>query len=372
MKVVTGLVAAVLALGCMEGGRGAPATPAPGASGSKVYVANEDDGTLSVIAVESNTVAGTIDFKVEVDGKGWMYMLHNVQAAPDGKSIWATGLPMAGSKGASSSDMSPAPTAAAAAEDQVFVVDPSMDMIVARIPIGTGMHPAHVVLDPESSTAYVTANEANEVLAIDAKTYAVTKHFPLGKDHGPHGMRWCAGQLWIANMTAKSVTMLDPKSGMVMDMDVGGVAVQTACMPDGKSVFASLYDTKEVVRLPVSGGALTRIALPDGAQGPIQLYPSSDGHHLYVCDQGNLEGRPPSNKLYVIDVEEATVTATIEVGQAAHGVVVSDDGDRIYVTNTLDDTVSVIDAADQEVVATVKVGGAPNGVAHWHVTGGMP
>lgn len=66
------------------------------------------------------------------------------------------------------------------------------------------------------------------------------------------------------------------------------------------------------------------------------------------------------------------MTATIEVGMGAHGVVVSEDGAWIYVTNTLDDSVSSVDAAARQVVSTVTVGDAPNGIGRWYVTGGMP
>jgi len=48
------------------------------------------------------------------------------------------------------------------------------------------------------------------------------------------------------------------------------------------------------------------------------------------------------------------VVETIEVGSGAHGVVISEDDQYTFVTNTFDDTVSVI--------ATVEVGETPNGI----------
>ncbi len=148
--------------------------------------------------------------------------------------------------------------------------------------------------------------------------------------------------------------------------------MQTACTPDGRFAFASLYDTKEVVRYEMSSGALVRIPLPADAQGPVQIYPSPYSASLYVCDQGVLLDRPASNKLYVVDVQDAAVIGTVDVGMGAHGVVVSEDGERAFVTNIVDGTVSVVDTVAQQVVETITVGAKPNGVSHLHVGGGMP
>lgn len=56
------------------------------------------------------------------------------------------------------------------------------------------------------------------------------------------------------------------------------------------------------------------------------------------------------------------VVETIEVGSGAHGVVISEDDQYTFVTNTFDDTVSVIENETSEVIATVEVGETPNGI----------
>jgi YVTN family beta-propeller protein len=185
-------------------------------------------------------------------------------------------------------------------------------------------------------------------------------------------MRYFNGKLYIANMTAKSLSIIDVASGLISEVALGGVAVQVAVTPDGKYVFASLYDTKEVARYEIQSGTVTRIALPVGSQGPIQLYPTPDGKLLYVCDQGNLMGRPSSNKVYEINISNSQVTNTITVGNAAHGVVVSKDGKTAYVTNNNDNSVSVIDISSKTVKTTVTVQQSPNGISYWFDTGGMP
>ena len=82
--------------------------------------------------------------------------------------------------------------------------------------------------------------------------------------------------------------------------------------------------------------------------------------------------RPVSKKVFVIDISKAKVITTITVGNKAHGVVVSKDGTTVYVTNSIDNTVSIIDVASQKVTATIPVGKSPNGISYWFETGGMP
>ena len=55
---------------------------------------------------------------------------------------------------------------------------------------------------------------------------------------------------------------------------------------------------------------------------------------------------------------------TINVGNGPHGVAVTPDGSRVYVTNRDDNTVSVIDAASGAVIGSpIAVGNAPQGLA---------
>ncbi len=313
-----------------------------------VFVADEDSGTVSVIEEGKNRVLETIAIPN-------MRMPHNVQVSPDGNSVWVAAAAMMHGQ-----------------QDQAIVIDPNTMKVVATVDLGEELHVAHVVLDATSKRAYVTANEGNSVFEIDAETKAITRTIDLGADRGPHGARFCGDSLYVAGMKSKTLIIIDPVSGSTSEVDLGGVAVQTACTPDGTYVFATLYDTKEVVRYEIATKKLDRVALPGDAQGPVQLYPSPDSATLWVCDQGLLEGRPASNKLFRVDAAKLQISGAVEVGSGAHGVVVSDDGALAYVTNLADNTVSVVDTAGMKAIATVPVGTKPNGISHWHRSGGMP
>ena len=336
-----------MATGCND-----DSSVAPGQKADKIFVANEDGGTISVIDASTRQVQ-TIHLSDHADGD--MLMPHNIQVAPDGKSVWVTAAAMEHG-----------------AEEQIIVIDPATNTIRHHIHAGEDLHLAHIVLNSESTYAFATANESNQILKIDAATYKVIDTFDLGANHAPHGLRYSSGKLYVANMDAKSISIIDVSTGEITELPVGGVAVQTAVTPDGNSLFASLYDTREIVRYDIHSGQITRIALPEGSQGPIQLYCTPDSRFLYVCDQGRLHGRPVSNRVYCIDIASSEVTNTITVGAAAHGIVISRDGATAYVTNSSDNTVSIINTATGQVTAEVPVGQKPNGISYWYRTGGMP
>jgi YVTN family beta-propeller protein len=68
------------------------------------------------------------------------------------------------------------------------------------------------------------------------------------------------------------------------------------------------------------------------------------GTYAYVTD---LNG----GDVKVINTATNAVTATIGVGSGPIGVAVSADGKRVYVTNSLSNTISVIDATTETVAA---------------------
>jgi YVTN family beta-propeller protein len=322
---------------------------------SALYVADEEDGTITVINADNNSKAGTIMVgSHNFDHSG--LKPHNVQTAPDGKSVWVT-----------------CAAHTSGEDEQVVVIDPLVNhSIRIRISLGGNQHLTHVVLDSASRYAYVAAYQPNEVIKIDAQNYNIVKRIELGSSRGPHGLRISGDKLFIANMTAKSLTVINTISEQITEVALGGVAIQTAVTPDRKYAFVSLYDTKSVARYDIENQQISFIQLPSGSLGPIQMYPTPDNRYLYVCDQGGLGTDSVSNKVYVIDILSSSVINTITAGAGPHGVVVNDSGSFAYVTNFKNNTISVIDIVSQSVTYTISTGKSPNGISYKFPNGGMP
>ena len=132
--------------------------------------------------------------------------------------------------------------------------------------------------------------------------------------------------------------------------------------PDGKQVYVSLRDENSVA---VIDTATREVVGKIGVgRNPIQLY-AAGRDLMYVANQGSESD--PDNTVSVIDTRRKTLIKTMTTGKGAHGVVASDDGRFVFVTNSVDNTVSAIDNGSQEVVATYPVGLNPNGISYRRV-----
>lgn len=303
-----------------------------------------------------------------------MYMAHNVQVAPDQKSVWVTANAMSdeghGSDEQHGSDEhsdSGHGTEASAPPDQLIVIDPVKDEIVRRIDIGTGMHLAHVVLTTDGRHALTVAQETNRVYKIDTSTYRIVNDAQAKTGSGPHGLRLSPDgtTAYVAMMAGKSIGKLDVQSLTFDYIPLNGQAVQTAVTPDERYVAASVYDTKSVAVYDTRSQSVQYAALPEDAKGPLQLYPTPDSRYVYVADQGHEFNQPNGNKLHKIDLASRRVVQTVEVGTAPHGVVVSPDGKFTYVTNLVSNDVSIVDNNTGKELTKIPTGEKPNGISYW-------
>ena len=318
---------------------------------AKVYVANYVGGSVSIIDAEKQVVVKTLHLGDH--SASTMWMPHYIQVAPDGKKVWVTAMTMNG-------------------DDAIFVINPTTDDVMKQIAVGTGYGLAHVVFDDASQRAFVTAYNTSQVLVFDAVTYEAVDIINLDAGSAPHGLRYHNGKLYIASFVGESLAVVEVATHDVVKHALGGMATQTAVTPDGKFAFASVQSKKQIARLDLENDSLTLFALPADAKGPVQLYPTPDSKHLYICDQGEMTTSLCSTKLYVMNCENGLVEHSIVTGNAPHGVVIGHDGKFAFVTNALDNTVSVVNTSSHSVAATIPVGGKPNGISFWDATGGMP
>lgn len=345
----------------------------------KIYVAVEGEGKIAVVDPSKNSVIKNIDLSLPHEGGTLMFSPHNVQVAPDGKTVWVTAN-IGVHENHSRINFSPAyahenEENQTGEQDQVIVIDPTTDQITKRVPAGIGIHLAHVVVSADGFYAYVSAQKEGAIYKLNTTTYAIEKKIETPKNSEPHGLRISSdGQkVFIAMLKGESLGILDTKTGTLSNVPLDGQAVQVATTPDGKFALASVYDTKQIALYDISQKSLSYIPLPANAKGPVQLYPSPDSQFIYVADQGYYFDQPTGDTVYKIDLNKKKVTTEIIAGNAPHGVVVSKDGKFTYVTNLLSGDVSVINNVAENEIARIKVGREPNGVSIWSKQfGGTP
>ncbi|GGG88867.1 YVTN family beta-propeller repeat protein [Edaphobacter dinghuensis] len=122
--------------------------------GKEIWVANAQDGTLSVINFQQKKVVDTLAINV--------HGANRLKFTPDGRRV----LVSSGS--------------------ELVVLDASTRKVIKRIPIGHGS--GGVLVDPDGTRAFAACGPDNYVAIIDLKTLAVTGHIEAGGE--PDGMAW--------------------------------------------------------------------------------------------------------------------------------------------------------------------------------------
>jgi YVTN family beta-propeller protein len=292
-----------------------------------VWIANEGGGSLTAIDAATNRVMTTVS---GVEGP------HNVQVSADGSSVWT----VSGHDG--------------------YAAMVAADNLDLHGVVRTGAAPAHVVVSPDGASVYTTNGADDTVSVIDVTSMKRVGTIKVGR--GPHGLRPSPDGRWlvVANVADTTLSFIDTRtSRLVTDVEVGKAPAQVAFSPDGRFVYASLNGEDAVAKVNVATRKLVdTIAVGDR---PIQTFVSPDNRYLLVANQGTEDA--PGTTVSVINTKTFTVTATVETGQGAHGVVVDPSSRHAYVTNIYGDDVAVLDLEELKVVDRIAVGDKPNGVS---------
>lgn len=334
----------------------------------KVYVALEGEGKIAVINPVEKKLVKTIDLTIKDQDSTIKLSPHNVQVSPDNKSVWVTANFVDESMDMDEQGLRIIQNAYAQSEgDYIIHIDPLTDTIIESTPLSKDNHLAHIVLTPDSKLAFATAQEKDVIYKLNTQSYSIEKTIQLPKGSKPHGLRSSVDgtKVYVAEMGGKALGILDVKTNQYKQIALNGAAVQTAVTQDNKYVFISVYDPKSIARYEIATGSITYAPLPNNAQGPVQIYATPDSKYLYIADQGYYFEKPRSNKVYKIDINTSKIVQEIIAGNAPHGVIISPDGKRVYITNLLSNDVSIIDATTDKKITRVNVGKMPNGVSYW-------
>jgi YVTN family beta-propeller protein len=301
-------------------------------SADKVYVANQDSDTVSVIDVESLAVVENISVGD---------IPHNVNHTTDRSLVLVTNKNLNVSENPSLSIIS-------SATDRVL---DSIENIGSRV--------EHVVAIG-SDRAYVTEDlERNAVAVIDIPQRRIINFIEVGVK--PHGL-WPTPEgdaLFVPNQLSGTLNKIDVSSGKVVgEAQVGRTPTMAAVSPDGNFVYVTLYGERSVAVVNaglVESGRLQINDLIAVGEHPAQVAVTPDGKYVLVPCEG-------PGSLYVIDTSTHTVVANIATGAGAHGVDVSEDSNLAFVANREPGTVSVINLDNLTLLKQIKVGDNPAGI----------
>jgi DNA-binding beta-propeller fold protein YncE len=152
-----------------------------------------------------------------------------------------------------------------------------------------------------------------------------------------------------------------------LKLSKGGMPQDIRISPDGKVFYVADMMADGVFL--VDGEAMKEIGFIPTGIGAHGLYPSRDGHRLYVANRGThrIKGAPHGQgSVSVIDfaTRQVEVTWPIPGGGSPDMGQVSADGARLWLSGRFDDVVYVIDTRSGNV-QSIPVGHTPHGLTVW-------
>jgi len=177
--------------------------------------------------------------------------------------------------------------------------------------IATKKTPSHVAFSADSSVAYITLQDSNELVALDLNSHKESWRMKIGKT--PAGI-WMSpqGLLFIGIMGQDFVQVVDPVK-------------------------------RETVKKLVTG------------RGAHNVFPMGDGVRALVSNRVDGTITP-------IDYKALTVGKPIKVGRGVDCMEVSADGKEVWATVRWEAKVAVIDMTGAKPIEYIPVGRSPHGI----------
>ena len=291
--------------------------------GSRVYVANQFDKTVSVIDTGTGAVVSTVPVAGSATG---------VAVNADGSRAYVT------LKGAA----------------KVAVINTATNKVLTTISTGAG--PEAVAVSPNGSRVYVSNTGGSTVSVIDAATNKVVASVTVGSQ--PTGLAVSANgsRLYVTTKATDQVAVVDTATNKVLTkVAVGDAPVDVAVRTgDGRAYVVNSAGSVSVVNTATNTVVGSPIAV--GVQ-PTGVAVSGDGTRVYVANG--------DDTVSVIDTASNTVVQTVAADPApesgAHDIAVSADGTRIYMTDMKDRVLRVISLANADITAPTVSVTAPTG-----------
>jgi DNA-binding beta-propeller fold protein YncE len=199
-------------------------------------------------------------------------------------------------------------------------------------------------------------NPDRRIAVIDLAGRALERMIDVGEDLAPHGVMMAGDTLWATAELGDAVLAIDPGSGHVERIDIGGRAHWVAA--GGGQVFASCKTSDVVVVIDAaSRKPVAKITIPNLAEG---LAISPDGATLYVCAHRKGE-------IYAFDTRSHAHRKTVPIGGAPgtanqlRRVRVSPDGRHVVVSSLLDCHVAIYQADTLKQIGSLATRKAPMG-----------
>jgi YVTN family beta-propeller protein len=234
--------------------------------------------------------------------------------------------------------------------DTVHVIDPKTFTITATLPVGRMPH--HVTPSWDLTKLYVNNTAGNSLTVIDPMTGTIAGEIRV---EDPYNLYFTPDGK-MAVVVAERLKRLDFRDPQTWKL-IKSVRVEwpgvnhLAFSRDGSYLVASCEWSGRIVKVDLKKIELVA-DMPLG-KNPIDVLRPPGQHLVFVPDQG-------VHGVFVIDPDAWKQVDFIPTGRGAHGILLSHDEQKLYVSNRMEGSISVIDIATRKAIAKWKTGGTPD------------
>jgi DNA-binding beta-propeller fold protein YncE len=246
------------------------------------------------------------------------------------------------------------------ARDKVFVSCPAARLLYELDPIELRVErkislPARIVtvsVVPESGLIAILTSPPASLHLLDPSTRRVVKRVSLPGE--PSGLDLT--ETMAAVTLQDSVVRVSLASGVVAGVNsIGSRCGAIRFRKNGETILVAAPDTKEIVTLDASTGALlTRLPL---SFAPARLCPNDDGGQMFVTGTSG-------DAIAVVSPYQNEVLETLVAGSTPFGMTVAtiNGQELLFVTNPASGDLTIFDVYSKGLAASVHVGGNPGEV----------
>ncbi len=223
---------------------------------------------------------------------------------------------------------------------EVWTIDPATFAVVGRYRLGGELQ--HVVPSWDMRTLYASDDTGNHLTPFDPRTGLPGKPIPVTDPYNLYFTPDGRSAISVAE-ARRELVFYDPHTWAVQQTlptpDCMGID-HADVTPDGRTaVFTCEFAGRVAVIDLVGRRVLRMIDMPTRhtTTGPQDIKLAPDGSVFYIAD--SQEGG-----VWVLDGAATKVLRVIPTGRGAHGLYLSRDAKRLFVTNRLEGSVSVLDA----------------------------
>lgn len=322
-----------------------------------LYVGDFLGATISVVDVDAGALDRTIEMgTVDVDGIAVPMQVDSFYASPDGRVMYASRFPLGG------------PLAeiqgAEPVSGDVIALDTATDEILWTIPIDG--KPNHISLSKDGSRVFVPIRDKLHVEVYDVASQALVGKINCG--WGPHGTKLSADgrHLYVGNIFQHTLAVLDVEEMRLAKAIPLGEAVRPFAVTADETVAyvqLSRLHGFVVVDLEAERKAMT-VHLPELPLGtPVENtygYTVNHGMALRKAEHELWVAGTAGGYVCVYELPSLKLAKTIEVGREPAYVAMDAREQLCFVSNRMEDTVSILDVESRTEVARVAVGRYPS------------